>query len=202
MIENSKNVLFLEKVWNVLNKEYFESALSKPVITIQSSPKTFGHFTCDKVWNQGKTSQYEINISAEYLNRSFEYICATMIHEMVHEYCAENGIQDTSRNNVYHNKKFKEEAEKRDLVITYDKKIGWSVTEPTDKLKASIKKYFSEKELSGYRQHFESALIKKKSSTRKYVCPCCGMSVRATKAVNIRCNDCDEMMVCENRDED
>ncbi len=33
------------------------------------------------------------------------------------------------------------------------------------------------------------------SSTRKYICPCCGNSVRATKAVNIACLDCNERMV-------
>lgn len=30
----------------------------------------------------------------------------------------------------------------------------------------------------------------KPSSTRKLICPCCGQSVRATKAVNIICGDC------------
>lgn len=34
----------------------------------------------------------------------------------------------------------------------------------------------------------------KRSSTRKYVCPCCGNSVRATKAVNLICGDCMEKM--------
>ena len=33
------------------------------------------------------------------------------------------------------------------------------------------------------------------SSTRKYICPCCGNSVRATKTVNIACLDCAEQMV-------
>ncbi|NCE66028.1 hypothetical protein D1159_15940, partial [Pseudoflavonifractor sp. 524-17] len=32
------------------------------------------------------------------------------------------------------------------------------------------------------------------SSTRKYICPCCGNSVRATKTVNIACLDCDTQM--------
>lgn len=205
MIETSKNVKFLEKMWQVLNERYFESSLSKPVITIQSSPKTYGHFTCDKVWKTetDKIGQYEINISAEYLNRTFDQIAATMVHEMVHEYCRENNVQDTSRGNVYHNKKFKEEAEKRGIVITYDKKIGWSVTEPTQDLIDLIEKNFAIDELLSYRQHFESTLTKKKkSSTRKYVCPCCGMSVRATKTVNVMCNDCGEVMVCEEKDED
>ena len=35
----------------------------------------------------------------------------------------------------------------------------------------------------------------KPSSTRKLICPCCGNSVRATKAVNIICGDCMERMI-------
>ena len=35
----------------------------------------------------------------------------------------------------------------------------------------------------------------KTSSTRKYVCPCCGMSVRATKVVRVQCMDCEEALV-------
>lgn len=34
-----------------------------------------------------------------------------------------------------------------------------------------------------------------KSHHRKYICPCCGNSVRATKAVNIMCMDCNEQML-------
>lgn len=32
--------------------------------------------------------------------------------------------------------------------------------------------------------------VDKKSSTRKYVCPICGLSVHATKSVRIACMDC------------
>ena len=36
--------------------------------------------------------------------------------------------------------------------------------------------------------------IKKPSSTRKYICPKCGNSCRATKVINIICGDCMEQM--------
>lgn len=36
--------------------------------------------------------------------------------------------------------------------------------------------------------------MKKPSSTRKYVCPACGMSVRATRDVRLMCIDCMEVM--------
>ena len=56
-------------------------------------------------------------------------------------YAMENNIKDASNNNRYHNKKFKEIEEKRDLQISYHESIGWSVTEPAEKLIETIKEY-------------------------------------------------------------
>ena len=36
---------YLNKVYDLLNAEFFESTLSRPTITIQSTPKAFGHFS-------------------------------------------------------------------------------------------------------------------------------------------------------------
>ena len=90
----SQATKFLEDAFDVLNKEYFENALPKPIITIQSSPKTNGHFTTQEVWKdaQRKRSFYEINLSAERLNRPIANTIATLIHEMVHYYCQLNSM--------------------------------------------------------------------------------------------------------------
>ncbi len=100
----SENVRFLERAFDLLNERYFESALSKPIITIQSSPKSYGHFTCEKVWKDNGESYHEINISAENINRPAQDVIATLEHEMIHLYCTQNGIKDTSRGGTYHNK--------------------------------------------------------------------------------------------------
>lgn len=137
----SKTIEMLEDAFDILNKEYFESALSRSVITIQSTPKEYGHFLCNKIWNDSEESQaHEINLGAETLNREIESVIATLIHEMVHQYCSENKIKDTSRRNTCHNQNFKIEAEKRGLIINYDKKIGWSRTIPSEELKLFIQK--------------------------------------------------------------
>lgn len=39
--------------------------------------------------------------------------------------------------------------------------------------------------------------VRKKSSTRKYICPKCGLSIRATKAVRIACIDCGNVQMEE-----
>lgn len=43
--------------------------------------------------------------------------------------------------------------------------------------------------------------IKKKSSTRKYICPKCGLSIRATKVVRIACMDCGNIQMEEVADQ-
>ena len=47
----SEEVFFLEEAFDVLNQRYFESTLSRPAITIQSSPRAHGHFTPYDAWD-------------------------------------------------------------------------------------------------------------------------------------------------------
>ena len=199
----SQATKFLEDAFDALNQQYFENALPKPIITIQSSPKAYGHFTCNEVWDDGqrKKSFYEINIGAETLNRPIANTIATLVHEMVHYYCKVNDIQDTSRGHTYHNKRFKAEAEKRGLIIDYDERIGFSITQPSPALKRFCTAQHWRNKLTINRAGSfggNDPKPKKPSSTRKYICPCCGLSVRATKQVRIACMDCNKEMQVEN----
>lgn len=130
---------------------------------------------------------------------------------MVHIYHLMNNIQDCSRGGTYHNRKFKEKAESVGLIISKDPRIGWSLTEPSEEL---IEYIISQGWTDILINRQESIRIggvsggssgdssgnkppKKPSSTRKYICPCCGNSVRATKEINIICGDCMKQMVKE-----
>ena len=48
----SRAVCQLEKIYNSLNEDFFESALPIPIITVQSKPGTYGHCTTAKVWQR------------------------------------------------------------------------------------------------------------------------------------------------------
>lgn len=198
----SQATAFLESAYSKLNEIYFENTLPKAIITIQSSTRAYGHFTIVEAWADKKKRMYhEINIGAEHLNRPVAETIGTLIHEMVHFYCKENGIQDTSRGMTYHNKRFKAEAEKRGLIIQYNEKIGFSITSPSPELKSLCAKQHWNGKLTINRlgeigdNEPATERPKKKSSTRKYICPTCGNSVRATKEVNIMCLDCSCEMV-------
>ena len=133
-----------------------------------------------------------------------------MLHEMVHLYNLAHGVQDCSRGGSYHNRKFKEEAERRGLSIQHHEKYGWTITEATEEtIEYIIRQGWDEVQINrgggiwtppangGSKAGDPSGQAPKppkKSSTRKLVCPCCGNSVRATKTVRIMCMDCSEQM--------
>lgn len=197
LINNSSVSDYLEKMFRQLNKDKFGGELETPIITIQSTPKAYGHITCSKIWKSVKGgSQYELNIAAESLNRPIANVVSTLLHEMVHLYNLMHGIQDCSRGETYHNKKFKAKAEEVGLIIKYNPKIGWSITEPGEELIQYInKKGWTDILIN--RSTVVSAGMRKPSSTRKYQCPDCGLSVRATKFVRIVCLECaTELELC------
>ena len=202
---------YLNKIFDLLNERFFENALARPTITIQSTPKAYGHFSLQAdTWVSTIGATHEINIGAGTLARPIEQVVATLLHEMVHYYNCVNGVQDCSRGNTYHNKAFKQEAEARGLIVERTDKYGWSKTSPSDTLLEFVldndltdillnRNEFTSFQMPGTGTHNGGLDLtintKKTSSTRKYVCPCCGMSVRATREVHIACMDCGEQMI-------
>ena len=200
---------YLNKIFDLLNEEFFENELSRPTITIQSTPRAYGHFSLrEDTWVSKLGGTHEINIGAGTLSRPIEEVVSTLLHEMVHYYNYERGVQDCSRGNTYHNKKFKEEAERRGLNVDHSEKYGWSHTSPTDLLLEFVldndlsdilinRNEFSGFQMGGTGTHNRTPITPtaKKSSSRKYICPCCGTSIRATKKVNIGCLDCGVPMI-------
>ena len=137
----------LEYAFTVLNNVYYDNELLPIVITLKSSPHSNGHFTVGKVWRAEQTHLNEINISVEHLDRPIENVMATLQHEMVHYYCQLKSIADVSQNGRYHNKLFKQEAEKRGLLISYEKYIGYSRTQPSQEFIDVIRSHGIEKPL-------------------------------------------------------
>lgn len=209
-VKTSRTAGYLEKIFRALNAKYFGGQLEEPIITIQSTPRAYGHVTVAKAWHKGSTTRHELNIGAGTLDRPIENVVATMLHECVHLWNMQQGIQDTSRGGAYHNKKFRDAATARDLQISYDKRIGWSITQPTDALcEFILDQGWTDIQMNRIECSFtprgagsgnmaggeaETAPTTN-SHHRKYVCPCCGNSVRATKKVRIMCMDCGRQMV-------
>ncbi len=185
----------LESLFDLLNTLYFEGKLPRPVITVQSTPKYYGHCTTKKIWREGDeedNGQYEINIGAEYLNRPSENTAATMLHEMIHLYCRENDIAETSQRGRYHNKLFKQEAESRDLAIDYDRAIGYSITAPTEAFTSKLRDAGFTLEVPFARHTLTKGKKKAdREKAHKYFCAGCGQEVRTTQELSLICGICE-----------
>lgn len=207
--KTSRSAGYLEKMFRTINWDSFGGVLEEPIITIQTTPGAYGHVTVAKTWRKGQEMRHELNIAADWLDRPIEQVVATMIHEMVHLYNIQQGIQDCSRGGTYHNKKFRDEAERHMIRVDKDDRYGWTITSPTDELLEYIlKQGWEEFEMSrGF--HFGIGGIggdkdgdsvpkgtrggeakPKGSNSRKYVCPGCGAIVRATRDLEIVCKPC------------
>lgn len=124
----------LHKAFIIFNDFYFNNELPLTAITVQSSShqrNAMGWCTTRPVWGdrEGKIQMYEINISAEYIDLDFFETMDTLLHEMIHLYHKVKNIQDTSRNNTYHNKNFRNKA--LELGFEYadskpDSRYGWT----------------------------------------------------------------------------
>lgn len=208
--KTSRTAGYLEKIFRALNNDSFSGELEEPIITIQSTPTAYGHVTVSKVWKAKDTQRYELNIAADWLERPIENVVATMLHEMTHLYNMQHEIQDCSRGGSYHNKKFKEEAEKHMLHIEKHEKYGWTLTTPTDELLEYIlekgwqdidmgrgcfftwaggKDTGKPKKVTGGEEDGQEQ-AKKKGNSRRYQCPNCKAIVRATKDLHIICGTC------------
>lgn len=200
---------YLNKVFKLINAEYFNNELETPTITIQSTVGAYGHVSVGKVWHNTETATHELNLSADYMNRPIENVVATLIHEGCHLYAMQNGIKDTSNRGIYHNARFKALAEARGLSISKHERYGWTVTEPTEEtmdfcISNGLEDIIIHRESSWHpaptgggkaTAGTNTVAPRKPSSTRKYICPCCGNSFRATKDIRVKCMDCDVQFV-------
>ena len=211
----NRTVQYLNKVFKLINGEYFDNSLEMPTITIQSTVGAYGHVTTSKIWkNEKGVATYELNIGADYLNRPIENIVATLIHEGCHLYAMQNNIKDTSNHGVYHNKRFKMLAEERGLSVSRHDKYGWTTTEPTEEtinfcIDNDLQEIMITRDTGfsfvginrgGKAVDGADAPMKpktKKGNSIKWCCPCCGAIVRSTKVLNIVCGDCNEQFVME-----
>ena len=209
----------LQRIARKINQDWFngELPMETVVISCASTPKAYAHFTPYLAYRvhdkEGERGAVEINIGAGTLDRQIFEVCASLIHEMVHWYNWLHDVKDTSRGSVYHNKRFKAEAEKHGIQIDYDERIGWSITTAKEELiDWCIDNDLEEFRLG--RNEFISYFIgggakagnggidttgktPKKGNSHLAKCPCCGTKIRYTTAnmPNIVCGDCNEKFI-------
>lgn len=203
----------LEKLFRLLNQDMFGGQLEQPIITIQSSAKSYGHYSVFPIWTvNGEELRHEINIAAGTLDRDIEYTVATLLHEMCHMYNdTVLHTVDCSNRGHYHNKNFKATAESVGLIVTKSDRYGWAHTGPSDTLVEWILDHNIEEirinrnESSGIRitggnnAANGGATVTTTGTTKphnyRYECPCCHAVARSGKPLNLICADCMQAMI-------
>ena len=221
----SKAAEFLSDLYDLLNQEFFGGVLAKPVISIDSSIETYASFCLrPDAWNSPEHGdQYALNVSSEYLHLGLQELSCSLLHEMTHQYnwtyidpsIGKDVVKDCSRGNMYHNRRFKSEAEKRGLLIDRDPVYGWTITSAGPRLLDWLQTI----ELADIQLHRTIPTLialtgkqdgsngdnskstgksgtAKKSRYAKYQCPCCKLIVRCSSqtVAKLRCEECDELL--------
>lgn len=204
-------VTALEAGFDWMNDRFYDGELERPVIVLAEGEKAraMGWFTYYRPWHlkDSDVTACELMVASDYLDRGFEHVVETLAHEMVHCYNFAHEIKDCARSGSRHNKLFKQTAEEHgmhwkkpetDEEKADYKKVGFARVALNDDVKDEVYEALGQlkEALVLYRdKRGNGKNVKKKSGVIKYMCPCCGNSVRATKEVNILCSDCDERMI-------
>ena len=192
----------LQAAFNAINRDFYNNELEKVIITVKEGKRkgAYGWIEVAKNWKQNGTARHEINISVDFIGeRAVAETIGTLMHEMAHLYNLMHGIKDTTRSGTYHNKHFQATAASHGLVCWRADMVGYGMTAPDVETKKWIEDNIKIKGFNVYKQTAEKAEgeRKPKQSYRKYICPKCGLIVRATKECNISCLDCKEQMKIE-----
>lgn len=91
-----------------------------------------GHFAAS-VWTRGDGADvHELFVGAEGLSRGAQALMGTLLHEAGHAMAEARGVQDTSRQGRYHNRKFQAIAEELGINVEHSDSLGWSTTTMPD----------------------------------------------------------------------
>ncbi len=200
----------LHKAFDYFNETKFNNELISPVITIQQNKnkKKMILGWCSRIpryirkINNKEQNFYEINITCDFLNRPYEEILETLIHETVHLANSQKGLEDcSSRGN--HNEIFKNEAERVGLLVEKAPRIGWSITKLSDSLLKEIQ------EMDIDRSAFDIYMIEEHKEKKprqptvryKYRCKNCHREVVSKEdGLVIICKHCEEEFVQLNKE--
>jgi hypothetical protein len=125
-------VAAVEDVWSAIRDRHAD--VPDVVVTIGGGSAEIargnlklGHFWPGK-WQSGEDRLPELFVGGEGLRRDAVDVLGTLLHEAAHGVANTRGVDDTSRQGRYHNKRYKQVAEELGLLITQDGNRGWSGT--------------------------------------------------------------------------
>lgn len=135
----------------------------------------------------------ELTLASEGVGRPAIKIVETLLHEMVHHYCAIKKYKDVSGSSDYHTKVFKREAEAIGLTVERQGRRGFAATDLSPELEKTVKKW--KPSAKAFRLAFAPPRnAKAPTKLRKWTCGC-GYGIRIAvdpDRVTLTCGTCGE----------
>jgi hypothetical protein len=122
-------VAALEHVWHTVRTRHPDVPDAVLVVASGSEGKrlNLGHFAPHR-WQVNGSDRHEVLVGGEGLQRGPLEVLGTLLHEAAHGLAQARGIQDTSRQGRYHNRRYATLARELGLDVTTVQPIGWSAT--------------------------------------------------------------------------
>jgi hypothetical protein len=192
-------VAALEHAWQTIRRRHPDVPDAVLVVASGSEGKrlNLGHFAPHR-WQVHGSDRHEVLVGGEGLQRGPLEVLGTLLHEAAHGLAQARGVQDTSRQGRYHNRRYATLARELGLEVASVKPIDWSATTvPEQTASASAGQL---KELATalvlWRRH-EHRLGPGPRSRNLLAAACgCGRRIRAAKATlaeaPILCGACQE----------
>lgn len=190
------SMLFAQKMCEDVNNIIFHNKIKNYEIVFCNNEKTPWALDNTFLYNNG-VAYKKIRLNETDARCNHKRLFETIIYQFAFLIAEKDGVVASNRG-IYVNKHFKKYFHKYGIKY-YNKNAGYGY-EPCGvkyKIKDICRWYDPKKfNLEEYGVIGSNGKIKKqKSSTRKYICPCCGTSFRATKNINVLCMDCNVQFV-------
>jgi hypothetical protein len=122
-------VASLEHTWHTIRTRHPEVPEAVLVVASGSEGKrlNLGHFAPHR-WQVQGADRHEVLVGGEGLQRGPVDVLGTLLHEAAHGLAQARGVQDTSRQGRYHNRRYAQLARELGLEVASVQPIGWSAT--------------------------------------------------------------------------
>jgi hypothetical protein len=126
-------VAALEHTWQTIRQHHPEVPEAVLVVASGAEGKrlNLGHFAPHR-WQVHGADRHEVLVGGEGLQRGPVEVLGTLLHEAAHGLAQARGIQDTSRQGRYHNRRYATLAGELGLQVASIQPIGWSATTVPD----------------------------------------------------------------------
>jgi hypothetical protein len=156
-----------------------------------------GHFAAAR-WQVASQRRAEVLVSGEGLQRGAVDVLGTLLHEAAHGLACTRGIQDTSRQGRYHNRRYAHLATELGLQAACDPATGWSQTTVGDQLAEVYADVLADLAVALVLWRYAERQLPTSTGSRNLLaCACpCGRKLRVAKQTldqgPIVCGACDE----------